>query len=521
MIALRLSAGVCCLLCLLSFSAADSARAAGVSCTNEQLGKLIPKAQRLDSRTMAVYEELAACQQETIRDHALQWAGFYLVMSGDADGPRRLQSRLAQPEPGSGPRHEMEKARRGDYTALKQMIGAGLSGYYDSPLAQLVLGRALMRDGKYEEAFVFYRDYLRLKPEDDLIAVELLFAYIWAGDLENARHYYQSLTSYKSSPFLQLSLDNAMALIQAATARPTSSSSKDQERAGEAGTMRFNIDERQETVGFERQSVGIGYYGRALQFGLTRHRLISSVYEGAAQGATQAALSGQLIFAKEIGLDATFGYFAAAGSRIYGQLALKGALGSLDYETGVKMEPLALAYPMTDDSLSYLRESGYFQAGWDRWLTLKAALARDERRAPFERYDLRVALPLVREEEDASLLELVFPMFLEHRPKASPFYRSYPQSESLGVGLALSRRSAGRLTFTMNAAYQTIARNSFGEPSHIEFADKLTADLGVSYPWRHDLTLGLSGHYDIEKQEGSDGESWQAQAVLGWVEIRL
>ena len=517
MIASRPRVGMHCLTFWLLFVSWSPLALAASPCTNEQLGRLIPKAQRLDRDALALYQNLADCREENIRDHALQWISFYLVMTGDTEGPRKLEVRT----PGSlftdHVKRDIDAARHGDYQSLKRGIGSSVSGYYDSPPAQLTLGRALMRAGKYDEAFGYYRNYLRIKPEDDLISVELLYAYIWGGDLENAQSYFHILSSYKISPFLQISLDNATWVMDAVKSAQRAGA---QAPAADTGSMRFQLEEHKESVGFERQSLGFAYRG-AVQFALARHRLTSTVYAGAAHDASECSAAYQLALTKNLAVDGLAGYFATSSGQPFGRIGMLGSIGDLTYETGFKIEPLALVYPMTADDLALMRNSGFFRTAYQKWLTFHALLAKDDSYSPFERYELGLAIPLAQKNGEESSLGLIFPVSYEHHPKPGPFSRTYPQSQSLGAGLALRRQMQKRWQTSLDATYHMITRNSFGEPKRTDFADRFVVDLGLTYPVHEDLSLGIRGLYDFEKQEGGVGESWKTEEVLSWIEYRL
>ena len=493
------------------------ALSASEPCTNEQLGRLIPKAQRLAQETPKLYQGLLDCQQEAIRDNALQWASFYLVMNGDLEGPRKLQAQRSRSTAKDDLGRDIDKARHGDYQALKRMISGSVSGYYDSATAILALSRALMRDGKYEEAFSYYRNYLRLKPEDDLIAVELLYAYIWGGDIETAQSYFRALASYKTSPFLEISLDNATWVMDNVKKSQTGGAVL---VTGAKGSMRLGLQQQQESRGFARRSVGVVYDGLA-RFELVRHQLTSKVYDGITQEASEFNASYSREFSKVFVVDGMAGYFAADSSRVYGRLALRGTFGDAGYELGWHREPLAISYPMAAGDLDLMRNSGYMKASLLNWLTVGAVLAKDEKYAAFEKYDLRVSLPLGQQGADGSSLALVFPASYEHHPKPGPLFNTYPQSQTMGAGLLMQRHLPKRWQAALETTYHMIARNSFGDSSHTDFADRFVADLGLSYPWYDDLSLGFKGIYDIEKEQGRTGESWKTNGISAWIDYSL
>lgn len=204
--------------CRISFAlsallfSAVSVKGFAADCSRESFNRFRSTAQKLMRETEPMGRALLTCPE--LQDDILIWLTFYLRQSGRYEDLNNLQTELgrnAQQEPDKRA-HLLSEAVKGNYRALETAVASQVDSYHKDAEAILILARSQARDARFVDARSNYESYMRLKPDDDQIRIELAYTWLWAGDKERAEIEFSSLLGKSLSEADKESVHNGLKL---------------------------------------------------------------------------------------------------------------------------------------------------------------------------------------------------------------------------------------------------------------------------------------------------------------------
>lgn len=460
----------------LLLGAAGEARACGAAL----LARFVADVQELKAGADAQGPTLLRCPTE--RDPAAQWLAFHYAMTGDKARAAGVDPAPAQKARGQDRASLMNEARAGRFEDLLAKVEAQEHGFASSPETQLVLARVLARKGRFDRAQRAYVEYLRLNPDDGAAEAEYLYTFIWSGDHATAEDKLASAQTYSLSPELAAAVKRGRTLLQKLRlSSPDASGSGATGSAlidGTRATLAARLSTATLTDTFRRQSLGVAYQG-PLAVEVAAYSLTSNVLDEA------VSRPGTVHIGRDLRLDhftieSRLGYFSEGDGEFVGRsLARIGAPGIGSFALGIAREPLALMTPLAEPDLGTMRDTVFFELGYEQIVTLTSELRKEAEYASHERHRLAVKWPL------GAGLALLTPIGLERHPRPSPLYASDARTLGTGVGLGYEQAFAGELALQAALVYerQTIDHHGGGKSRPGLMSLDATAVKSFAHAW--------------------------------------
>jgi hypothetical protein len=167
------------------------------NCSLDRMNELRVAASSLDSKTVALSEEMGRCPE--FHDEAMLCAALYYNQNGLYRESAIVTNEVSQPDLITDRYQILAQAGQGKYQPLQTLIAEKRNGYYGDAESHLILARALVRARKNQEAFTQYETYLLLKPADLDVRIEEAYTHLWCDDWRTGqkKFNYLSLQSLK------------------------------------------------------------------------------------------------------------------------------------------------------------------------------------------------------------------------------------------------------------------------------------------------------------------------------------
>ncbi|SMF13159.1 hypothetical protein [Pseudobacteriovorax antillogorgiicola] len=433
------------------------------NCTKAKLNKAIYLVQTLQSESIPLIEALAVCPSISVREQAVFWGAFYYALTKqESKTVGLIESAFPYKAAKTSQQHIYYQARRGQWRPLKSKIESGDPLYLDNLNARLILAHSLMYSHRFEDAMSTFEEYLKIKPDDDFIDAEYLFALIWAKKYELAQARVDRLKTFPLGTYLKKSADHGEDLLKALQG-PV----RDQE-TGQVlfGQIISSIEQLNFSKGSERRSLGLHYQDK-ISGGIQLHQIESHLDK---QSYDAVSFSGKGELGGEYGnIRGSLSYLSANDGVIMGFLGASLKLGYWNFSASISQDALTLLHPLPEAIADLTRQTLTTSIGNSDWLSYKLQLARDDGLSPFERHQLSFAIPVFYRSE-SHLLALIVPLEFRSQPKASPYYRSHPRDGSILAGVryrapidSMSQASASvalgvryKSSYQEEASYQTL-----------------------------------------------------------------
>lgn len=432
-------------------------------CDPREYAALVAYSQSVNPLADALGRKLLECSRQDYREAAVFWLSFYLEKSGQGNKIPGIRV------PTLGAVTEKDKlqqsALQGEPTALAQRVQSGDDRYANDPWILLSLARGQMRAKQYTQAFQTYQQILAIREGQEGVEIELLFAYIWAGDEPAARAKIAALRRYEMAAYMRQSVDRAEVLLGGPKVERKPFPNLTPESLEPWITLGYLLE--RDNRGYSEQGGVITYNGPVeLEVEALEHKSPLEEHED-----NFARVNLKKVWAGQntaVSRTLALGYISPGDSHITGELSGRYAQPeSIAVGFGFKRESVAVvAKPPGGDRVGLMRDSFFWSAGWGEWVDFQGAIHKEESKAVFEDYAL--AINVKHAPELANGFGVYIPVRYSFRPMPSPDYRTYPREYRLGVGFRLNLTDARRYLIRSDAVVESVQRNDYGELKHFE-----------------------------------------------------
>jgi hypothetical protein len=488
------------LLVLLNLVAA--APVARGACDQPSLTAFVAAAQSLDKRAAALGEPLIKCPL-AISERAVQWLAFYYYVSGDKQKSYGVDDRATKSAGGKGREFVLAQARAGNYQSLLRQVDDAEIGYGDAADAQLVLGRALVRDGKFQRGRQAYTAYLRLKPDDDVVEAEQLYSFVWEGNYQAAEARFNASATYRLEPEFAAAVKRGQALTRQQTKGlpPESGGPAPQAQVVVPGAYSFGHSLHLLKSVYRRQETALAYRG-PVTLGVASHGISVQGLEDFDSRATQATIGADHAMGKTMRIVGKAGYFSPGEDHWFGDASFYLTMpAAFTYGIGAYKTPLALQLPLVQAEQDLMRQAGYFDFAWSDYILWRSEFRQEKAAAPHEFHEVIGRYPLWRGALPGEAVYVKVPMSLETHPKPSADYVTYPRTRRVGLGVDITKADASGWRLHLVSAYHLNFHQLRGRDAGTRRISTLAMDARLAYQAHQDVEVSVQGHYERSQEE--------------------
>ncbi|MBM4252632.1 MAG: hypothetical protein FJ146_11725 [Deltaproteobacteria bacterium] len=464
----------------------EAALAAPLNCGRQSLDSYVAAAQVLS--VAATNEGASLLQCPALQEQVVQWQAFLLSMTGNQTAARALDVKLtgaSQADP------FIAKAKAGDYYNLLRQVDAHDVRYANNADALLVLARSLTRKGQFGRGRDIYQTYLKLRPDDDDVTAELLYSWIWQGDLVAADVQFTAASRWRNRPSFASQVQRGHDLIHKLRGQPSTQSDPIAVASKSDGTLVAGAGAHAISDVYLRHTAFAAYNG-LIDVRVAGHQIEDLALTQDLELASEASVGFTLNKSTSYKLAAHIGYFSLGDSNIFGDLSGTIALKWQSQLTlGGYRRPLALLLPLTSDASGYMRDAIYIGGKLTRYAEFHIELRKEEYYAPHEWDQLLFKWPFVESSTDEITLRLPVQYF--NQPQPNPEYDTYEVTTLVGAGMGWRRQLANGWDVTLNGDYYLVFMTPRMGGADADQTGLLLAEGAVKIPFNEFWALNATG----------------------------
>ena len=441
------------------------------ACDKKTLNEGIYAAQTLSTASPTFLNKLALCPQMAIKEQAVFWGAFYFKMTNnESQTVNLIDKAFSEPKSAAEQDQIYFQARRGRWQRLKKKIDSGEPEYLANLNARIILAHSLFYSRRYEDGLNVYREYLKIKANDDLLDGEYLFALIWAGEYELAQARVRSLTRFTLGPYLRMSTLHAQKIL-------------DQRKTGEAvqdeiitvkGTLSTGFGRFNSYLG-DRQSFYAGYKDN-VGFDFSSH-LIDSELDDKRYPASEVAFSYKKVNESTF-FKSRIGYLGVTKGTLTGRLEFGAFFENFSISGGIERIPLLLEYTLSRLNQNVTTNQIFTNLTFSYWFEYIGILSRENELSPYETHKINFNLPLYYKKNGQGLF-LFAPLYLRSQPKPSPFYESRPKTFMAQSGIKYDYILSNATSLALTAVVGSRYRNSIANPDAYETTIQIDGEFSL------------------------------------------
>ena len=470
-------------------------------CSNARMDELRRSAQSLSPQTNKLATELSSCP--AFRDEALLWASFYNQRTGNYDESIARAKQVGQLDNASERFRILSQANAGNYKALQALVSEKKAGWHDDAEALLVLARAQIRDGKYQEGRGTYSRYLELKSDDMDIRIESTYSYIWEEDWRTAEALFNSLLKSEPNDAQRTAIQRGLEL----TAKHRERELEREPHYNQPSIPLFYERYWSSYKSFNRQAMKSGYHSPKFHIDAA---VISLSSDDPITGQTGSELSVSKNFqlGKSTELYTKIGGFQGTGNSALGAIVLTRSFANgLRPLVGFESEPVVKTAPIPTTYTSWNHQSVFAGINYKERFEYRFDSMSVTQNGNSSKHSANFQIPIMTRKEQRDVLKFKLLAETMAATEYSPYVYSPKESTVVLPGVVYEARldqasiinvefAYGSVSERLNsgapAGSQNLAQNSSGQL--VVFAGNYKTDideqLAAQVSFRYDRTSG-------------------------------
>jgi hypothetical protein len=479
-------------------------------CTPEKLDEFRAAAQTQSEKTESLYNNIKDCGQ--MRSEVLIWMSYYDRTTG-GNASRLLENDHESDDALSERDQLIAKANRNQYQPLEEEVAKENGPYHSDAEAILSLARAQTRGSEFAKSRENYKTYLKLKPDDTEIEVELAYTYLWAGDQKNAEMSLKELEANAKNPEQSRAAREGLKRLRFAGPQSAADLLSRIEHFG-VGFEHYNNN----FFNFSRNSTLLEYANKGWVLAGASHFMNSSNYNSASGG----ELTGSKTFTltPSVAAYVKLGAFTAGkGAVILTNLYLKKDLkAGLGLGVGFYNEALAHDVPLPTNGLDWTRSAFYGRLAFKQWLEYRIefrTLGPTDFGTTSTDHQIRFNIPLKANEEGMRPFELYILVENEAFGKQSAYVYSPLSYTAIKGGVQYQDQLSEEVDIKFNFEYGPFYESSRNTKTLTYGSSANLLGVGGVLAYRLDSDLFANFKVRFDRTQSGDAGTTYAATLFG------